>query len=339
MSSNDKLIDSSVRHQIFVQRFAGGQAADILTHLRQIVKDIQRDLIAATTLNQAQRLTSNLDEVQRMVDEALNSMGSTFINNMDEFAEFEAEFAVSAINKASSAVAVLPRMDMLKPAVFEKPMTLLADKYERQITLNAAISEFSSKKAGEVKRLIQRGYMEGQTLDQITTSVNNLVTKRTANQANSLVRTAINHISSEARAQTHLANADVLDNEKWVSTLDNRTTITCASLDGRTFPVGTGPTAPRHWRCRSLRVAMVNPKYSLLSQDGTRSSSAGQVSAKRTYGGWLKDQSNEFQDEVLGVERGTLFRSGKLSIRKFTDDSGKVYSLDKLRQLNPLAFE
>jgi hypothetical protein len=58
-----------------------------------------------------------------------------------------------------------------------------------------------------------------------------------------------------------------------------------------------------------------------------------------TYGGWLKKQPASVQDEVLGIERAKLFRSGKLSIGKFTDDTGKVYTLDQLKKLEPLAFE
>jgi hypothetical protein len=84
---------------------------------------------------------------------------------------------------------------------------------------------------------------------------------------------------------------------------------------------------------------LVNPKYNLGSKvTGKRSSVDGLVSADTTYGGWLKKQGAAVQDEVLGIDRAKLFRSGKLSIGRFTDDLGRVYSLEELERLNPLAF-
>jgi SPP1 gp7 family putative phage head morphogenesis protein len=91
--------------------------------------------------------------------------------------------------------------------------------------------------------------------------------------------------------------------------------------------------------CRSVRTPLVNPKYNLGSKvTGKRSSVDGLVSADTTYGGWLKKQGAAVQDEVLGIDRAKLFRSGKLSIGRFTDDLGRVYSLEELERLNPLAF-
>jgi hypothetical protein len=61
----------------------------------------------------------------------------------------------------------------------------------------------------------------------------------------------------------------------------------------------------------------------------------GPVSAKRTYSGWLKDQSPaEFQDQMLGKERGKLFRSGKIKLDQFVDLNYNPVSLEQLRVLD-----
>jgi hypothetical protein len=96
--------------------------------------------------------------------------------------------------------------------------------------------------------------------------------------------------------------------------------------------------------CRSTIVPKVDPRYNLLSEvTGDRpsvgASGAKSVSAKSTYGGWLKKQPASFQDEVLGPTRAKLFRQGGLSIGKFVNFDGETYSLEQLRALNPLAFE
>lgn len=58
-----------------------------------------------------------------------------------------------------------------------------------------------------------------------------------------------------------------------------------------------------------------------------------------TYNSWLKRQPAVFQYEVLGPERAKLFRSGGLSLDKFADDSGRLYTLDELRAREGITLE
>ena len=72
---------------------------------------------------------------------------------------------------------------------------------------------------------------------------------------------------------------------------------------------------------------------------GDQAAEGGPVDANLTYGGWLKRQSAEKQDDVLGATRGALFRRGGLTIDKFTNDKGRWYSLDELKQIESKAFK
>lgn len=88
--------------------------------------------------------------------------------------------------------------------------------------------------------------------------------------------------------------------------------------------------------CRSTLIPEVKPEYDIGSdltgerfardKDGNREN----VSDKVTYGGWLKRQPKEFQNEVLGINRAKLFRSGKVKIENFTGDDGKTLTLEQL---------
>ncbi len=114
----------------------------------------------------------------------------------------------------------------------------------------------------------------------------------------------------------------------------------CASLDGTVHPIGEGPHPALHWGCRSIRVPLVQQGVALALPGGRRTAEGVRpVSARLTYGGWLKKQPEAVQDEVLGVERAKLFRSGKVSIQRFTDDTGKVYTLEELAKREGLALE
>ena len=53
----------------------------------------------------------------------------------------------------------------------------------------------------------------------------------------------------------------------------------------------------------------------------------------------LKNQSKEFQVDVLGEKRAKLFRDGNLHLDRFTDSKGNTLTLDELRKKEPMAFD
>ena len=53
----------------------------------------------------------------------------------------------------------------------------------------------------------------------------------------------------------------------------------------------------------------------------------GQVPAQTTYQDFLKRQTPEFQDEVLGAARGELFRKGGLKLDQFIGSEGETLTL------------
>lgn len=66
------------------------------------------------------------------------------------------------------------------------------------------------------------------------------------------------------------------------------------------------------------------------SLTGTRATQFGQVDAKTTINQFVKDQSNEWQDKLLGPERAQLFRDGKLELSKLTDAQLRPLTLDEI---------
>lgn len=64
----------------------------------------------------------------------------------------------------------------------------------------------------------------------------------------------------------------------------------------------------------------------------------GRVPADTTYQQFLSRQSASFQDEVLGVTKGRLFRRGKLPLDKFVDRRGNELTLSQLADTQPEAF-
>lgn len=198
------------------------------------------------------------------------------------------------------------------------------------------------------------------------------VARKAFKDIESVILTLTNGIQNEAKQALYEENADIIKEELYVATLDARTTIECAANDGQVFPRGEGPIPPLHFRCRSLRVPYINPENlrnrgfdssterQLLQEYSEQANIAkvnnrnglpyghktkfddfarkrrrdlvGQIPAQTSYNEWLKTQSKDFQDQVLGPTRAEMFRRGEISLDKFVARDGDVLTLDELRR-------
>jgi len=182
-----------------------------------------------------------------------------------------------------------------------------------------------------------------------------------------VVRTAANHIASETQA-LFVAENPWIKRERFVATLDSRTTLICASHDGEEFDANEGPRPPLHFACRSRRIPAIDSKY---LEQGTRAFSnatdqgamrafreagldddkwpafrkayfrerVGLAPASRTYADWIKSRSAQVQDDILGPARGKLLRDGGLRIDQFTTAGGRKLTLPELQAKHAAAFE
>ena len=105
-----------------------------------------------------------------------------------------------------------------------------------------------------------------------------------------------------------------------------------------------GPTPPAHWGCRSVIVPVVKPEYAVFGKEDRERPAVGadgveNVKGTRNYESWLKKQPASFQDDVLGAEKGKLFRQGGLSLDRFVDSNYRPLTLSELRAREPAAFK
>jgi len=177
------------------------------------------------------------------------------------------------------------------------------------------------------------------------------VWQKSRRQTEAVVRTSVTHISAQARAETAKANEDVIKGERWVSTLDARTSTICASLDGKVFPLGEGIRPPAHIQCRSTIVPVLKsfremgidldnpppPTRAAKNYKDLKTALRGTVPGDETYGQWLKRQPTSIQDKVLGKGKARLFRAGRVDITRFTDPRNRPLTLKQLRGLDKTA--
>ena len=330
------ITDALTRHQIYLQRYATGRVQNALPFVRRLANKIRaRILEGGMTDFQIQRLEILYLDIVRMSSETSAAIERQLTLGLDDLAIHEAEFAHRILAGAVTVDTATAAPELIRAAITTKPMRLLQGDEFVSVSIQDAFKQFGGAVAKDVRQSVQAGIIEGKTTQQIAREVHGMVTSRSRRQAEALVRTVTNHVGNTARAEVFGKNADIITDERWTSTLDGRTSIICASRDGKVFPVGQGPYPPAHYNCRSVRVPLVDPKLRIPGLDGAseRASMTGPVSAQLTYDGFLRRQSKEFQNDVLGVERAKMFRSG-MPIDKFVDSSGKTYTLEELKAID-----
>jgi SPP1 gp7 family putative phage head morphogenesis protein len=118
----------------------------------------------------------------------------------------------------------------------------------------------------------------------------------------------------------------------------------------RAFVTDTRTTKEREVDFRQTAKADAGPKWKDMTpqerQDSIRRvrenwarANIGQVPSNFTYQDWLKKQPAAFQDEVLGVTKGKLFRDGGLKLDNYVDRAGSELTIDELRDRYPGAFD
>ena len=351
MSTRQLLRDSITKHGVFLNRYAGHRAA-VAEELMQKLKG--KVLLKMNEASVGDYIKSNkiyrnrsdasLDRDIGMLNKVLFGTFEKYTESelkvLIRFAQSEGMFAAKLLTASSTAIFAAPAKNQLSASVASKKMSTGLIK---GLSIPDALSEFGKRKTKQILNVVSDGILEGKTTQGIAKVLNELFDFRIKNQANSLARTLTNAASSNAMESMMLENKGLLEGYEFNATLDGKTTLICASNDGKRFNVGAGPRPPLHFRCRSRMVPIVKPEYDLGAKvTGGRSSkgSSGpkQVGGNVTYGGWLKRQSHEFQDIAIGEERAKLFRGGKLKIENFVDPTGRTYTLNELQAIYPKAF-
>jgi len=169
--------------------------------------------------------------------------------------------------------------------------------------------------------------------------------KGTRRGAEAIIRTSVQAVANDARMRVYKDNADIIEGLQWVSTLDMRTTIECAALDGLMWDINGNPIGhgmmldppPRHWNCRSV-LAPVTKSFREMGipidefPESTRASMDGQVPESQTFEKWIAGKPDKYADEVFGKGRAELWRQGKISVRDMVDQRGNPLTLEELRK-------
>lgn len=349
MATSDYLINLETRRQVILERFKAGEVRQFERLLREIAREI-RSRLQQGDLTEFSRRRQNalLSDIGALLSGSLDNATGQLQRDLLESAIDESEFTGDALNRAIQDFdSVIPPPSQVSAAVLAAPLSVRGPDGGK--LLEPWMRDWSRFQVIQVQGAIRRGFYEGQTNQQMISSVIGSISNnyqdgefaRIRRSAAALVRTGVQHTAMIARTETLKENG--VEKYEWLSTLDSRTSATCQSLDGQQFEFGKGPTPPIHPNCRSSVTSVLPDEFQFLREGAERASTDGPVDADQTYYGWLKKQPASFQNEALGPTWAKVFRDGGVNADEFARlRLGKDFqpiTLEQLREKRPAIFE
>ena len=341
---NDDIVDALIRHQIGLQRYSTQTVKKVLAALkRSDAAVIQRLASSDLTGLSRTRQESLLRDIRAILDGVyVDAFGNVSLD-LNDLADYEAKYQRDMLKNTVPVELnyTLPNTDQLASVVNARP-------FQGKI-MREWFSELGEGAFKLLRNAIRSGIIEGRSTAEIVRDIRGTraqgfkdgILQISRRHAETTVRTAISHTANAARDKFYSANADKFRGVEWLSILDSRTSTICRARDGQVYEVGKGPRPPAHPNCRSTTVPVLK-SYQDLQIDPETKAVRRKMDGKRaqdvTYGFWLRRQSVETQNDIMGVTKATLFRNGGLKIERFVDKKGAELTLKQLKKLETEAW-
>jgi hypothetical protein len=346
-TANDLIRDDVVQRKILVLRYGRSLGEQVVAILDETEGRIKA-LVETNTPNLQAR-------VRKVRSLAWDRVEELLVRDLDELAEIELEHFDEMVQGVSPVLlaTTLPVLSNISGT------TQLQGRRMREW-----LADIRRADLARIAAAINIARAQGQTVRQATRAI---LGTSDVDGANGVTQVARRHsaalalmgaiaVVAAARALWVLLNKEYLGDEIYVAVLDSHTTVMCANLDGKIFAIGKGPYPPIHWGCRSDRVAVLDwrkiatrpargyaeKELRGLSPEARRKRVAeliGEVPSRVTYEQWLADQSETFQNEMLGINRARLLRSGGLKLKDFVDRQNQKLTLGQLRARHTDVFD
>ena len=341
-AANDILTDRGIRHAVFMQRFTTSETRRTLGLINnriipELTKSIEKEMTKVARLGSSKvrlnRLRSTLTKTRGILGGGAKLLQEKATPKLAELAVTESQWQRALLQKSVPPLSGIAFRDP-SPAVLKQ---LTSTSLVLGTPIQNIWDGWSTATQMAVRQQLAAGLTIGESIPQLSRRIASVANK-SRRDATTIVRTAVNHISSQAREATYKQNEDVVKAVRIVATLDARTTEICMGQDGQIYPINEGWRPPGHHQCRTTTVPVLKSWKELGFNlkdipPGTRASMNGQVPATETYGQWLRKQSSGVQNAALGKGKAEVFRRGNVDIRKFTDGNNRPLTLKQLTTL------
>jgi hypothetical protein len=365
LNVNQIIEDEQVAHAVSLEKYKVGVVKRIIALLNRSDADLSAALAAALERLPAEsftveRLELLLDQVRLINSQAYASVATELQSDLKELAGYEVSWQ-RALFESAIPNPVQVRFPIASVSAEQAYAAAMSRPFQGRLLRNWA-TEIAADRMVKIRNAIRTGYLEGKTTDQIVRGIRGSratgyadgFLERPRKDLAAVVRTAVSHTAATARDEFIKANEEIIKADRWVSTLDNKTSPMCRIRDqlqytavthkpiGHKVPWLQGP-GKIHWCCRSTSAPVTKSWKELgIPLDemtpAQRASMDGQVPAGTNYSEWLNRQSDARKIEVLGPVRAQLLKDGKLDLEDFYSPTGEWLTLDQMRARDAAAF-
>lgn len=349
MYSNTRLFDVLTRHQIYVEKVKVQHVREFNNLLREL--DIEfRELFSSLRFRTLDAMTKTelrlfLLKLKKAQSRVYSAYITKLIGQLETFMQADIQIskrifvtlgkeddetpvsvdeADAELERADDGAIIYPVAWFLAPTNGGTPARLWSSIANAPIPANGVlifpfIKGFVASASISIENIVRKGYANHATVQDVIDEITGTKAKnfrdgafaRINTQAGAVIATAMQHVTSIAQAS--LASI-FFKRYRWVSVIDSVTTEICRGRNGRIFRYGEGPLPPAHIRCRSKTAPFVNGEDSKVQS---------------SYYDWMKSQPNDFQDDILGAQKASDLRSGKV----------KSNEMSKFEEPDPLTVE
>jgi SPP1 gp7 family putative phage head morphogenesis protein len=334
----DKLVDRAAMLRLYEERVAGKVTTIIDGHKVRII-----DIILANKAKMTPKMREEIDiQLRKTYGNAFNTSSKSLMDLVNDQLSYTYQKMDNVVGKIWRTAK--PNYRISEDIVLKRPLY-------NDVTLMGGWTSVSIAERKRLESLIRRGIAEGLDEKAIALSVRDgNVFTISKQQSIGLVRTAITSVRSQTDHEVYKANEKILTGWQYVAVLDSRTTPLCQHRDGTVYPISdTAHLPPAHWYCRSTTIPITKSYDQLGELEGvaqirkrnleglTQKQIAfydGQTPLKESYSEWLQRQPTDVQLRHLGDNtRLELFRSGQLTVDKFTTPAGNSVGINELRRM------
>nr|WP_313632755.1 phage minor head protein [Brevundimonas naejangsanensis] len=327
-SPAERLIDEAVKHRIALSRYSTATVRKVLALLnRTDARLVERILRADNEGRDPVQLERLLEEVRALQSDGWTVLRGRLNEDVAALADAERLFTERMVHFGQRSVGLAtvtnaPTTAQVVAAVNARPFQ---GRY-----LRGWLDEAEAGAAKRVRETLRQGFVEGRSVTALVREIRGTralqykdgVLEISRRGAEAMVRTALTHTASVASKETYQALA--VEEARFIATLETRTCLVCATLHNTVHPLATFPWSPRHIACRCTSIPVIKGLPPIEAP---------------SYSDWLMRQPVEVQNDVLGVRKAQLFRSGKLTLDRFVDSKGRVLTLEELKKRDAAAFE
>lgn len=246
------LTADQLRHEAMLQRVATGLLkTNVYPSLADAYKSVREILLAQEEIKSAAQLNRITKAISKSVTEIYSAGWQEVTKELQSLAVYESSYYAELIGKWNDVDLSTPGSKSIIDYVNAALMVL----GEGERAKVGAWAEFVNTSVAEYieqyNNLVKIGYTRGATVQQIARSLKTFNDGLAKQQAEALARTGVMHYAQSAREAMAVDNRDIIDKRYYLSLLDNRTTLGCRSLHGKTWDIEDDNYVrlPRHFRC------------------------------------------------------------------------------------------